>query len=118
MAKTKTKEKTVDSTPVPEKIVDLTSKPEKLVDLAPKPEKVTDEQLNKIQDIVNRINRTQMEIGQLESRKHQALHFMAGTNDELSLLQNELREKYGTDNINIQDGTIIYPQNEQTDKKD
>ena len=67
---------------------------------------------------VNRINRTQMEIGQLESRKHQALHFMAGTNDELSLLQNELREKYGTDNINIQDGTIIYPQNEQTDKKD
>ena len=108
MAKTKTKEKTIDSTPVPEKIVDLT----------PKPEKVTDEQLQKIQDVVNRINRTQMEIGQLESRKHQALHFMAGTNDELSLLQNELREKYGTDNINIQDGTIIYPQNEQTDKKD
>ena len=108
MAKTKTKEKTIDSTPVPEKIVDL----------APKPEKVTDEQLKKIQDVVNKINRTQMEIGQLESRKHQALHYIAGVNDELTLLQNELKEKYGTDDINIQDGTIRYPQNEQADKKD
>ena len=55
-------------------------KKEELVDL--KPEKVTDEQLQKIQGIVDKINQTQMNIGQLEARKHQALHFLAGTNDE------------------------------------
>ena len=84
-----------------------------------KPEKVTDEQLRKIQGIVDRINQTQMNIGQLESRKHQALHYIAGVNDELSLMQNELVEQYGTNDINIQDGTIKYPEeNGETDKKD
>ena len=51
------------------------TKKEELVDL--KPEKVTDEQLKKIQNVVDRINQTQMNIGQLESRKHQALHYLA-----------------------------------------
>ena len=84
-----------------------------------KPEKVTEEQLTKIQNVVDRINQTQMNIGQLESRKHQALHYIAGVNDELSLMQNELVEQYGTNDINIQDGTIKYPEeNGETDKKD
>ena len=96
-----------------------TPKAEKIVDLKPKAEKVTDEQIKKIQGIVDRINRTQMDIGQLESRKHQALHYMAGVNDELSLMQNELNEQYGTFDIDIQTGKIIYPpDNGETDKKD
>ena len=96
-----------------------TPKAEKVVDLTPKAEKVTDEQIKKIQGIVDRINRTQMDIGQLESRKHQALHYMAGVNDELSLIQNELNEQYGTFDIDIQTGTINYPpENGETDKKD
>ena len=92
---------------------------ETVVDLTPKPEKVTEEQLKKIQGIVDRINRTQMDVGQLESRKHQALHYMAGINDELGLMQNELNEQYGTFDIDIQTGTINYPpDNGETDKKD
>ena len=83
-----------------------------------KPEKVTDEQLRKIKEVVDRINNTTMSLGQLEARKHQALHYLAGVNDELVLLQNELKEQYGTDDINIQDGTIKYPENGETDKKD
>ena len=84
-----------------------------------KPEKVTDEQLLKIQGIVDKINQTQMNIGQLETRKHQALHYIAGVNDELSLTQNELSEQYGTNDINIQDGTINYlKENGEADKKD
>jgi FtsZ-binding cell division protein ZapB len=84
-----------------------------------KPEKVTDKQLEKIQSTVNSINQTQMEIGQLESRKHQALHYIAGINDELTLLQNELRKDYGTDDVNIQTGIINYPkENGEADKKD
>jgi len=74
-----------------------------------KPEKVTDEQLKNIQTIVDKINNAQMQIGQLEARKHQILHMIAGTNDELSLLQSKLEGEYGTSDINIQDGTINYP---------
>ena len=83
-----------------------------------KPEKVTDEQLKKIQSMVDRINQTQMNVGQLESRKHQALHFLAGVNDELTLMQQELQKTYGTNDVDIQDGTINYPENGEADKKD
>ena len=84
-----------------------------------KPEKVTDAQLKKIQSMVDRINQTQMNIGQLESRKHQALHFLAGVNDELTLVQQELEKDYGTNDINIQDGVINYPaENGEANKKD
>ncbi len=84
-----------------------------------KTEKVTEEQLNKIQSIVNRINQSNMNLGQLDVRKHQLLHFIAGVNDELTLVQNELQEAYGTFDINIEDGTINYPpENGETDKKD
>ena len=96
-----------------------TPKTEKVIDLTPKAENVTEEQLKKIQGIVDRINRTQMDIGQLESRKHQALHYMAGINDELGLMQNELNEQYGTFDIDIQTGTINYPkENGETNTED
>ena len=92
------------------------TKKEKVVDLKPKAEKVTDEQLKNIQSIVDRINNAQMNIGQLEARKHQLLHMIAGTNDELALMQENLTKEYGTNDINIQDGTINYPaENGQAD---
>ena len=53
---------------------------------ADKPVKVTDAELQNIQSIVDRINNAQMNIGQLEARKHQVLHMLAGTNDELALI--------------------------------
>ena len=84
-----------------------------------RPEKVTDAQLSRIKNIVDRINNAQMNIGQLEARKHQLLHGIAGTNDELALLQDELDKEYGTNDVNIQDGTINYPkENGEADKKD
>ena len=96
-----------------------TKKKEKIVSLDTKPTNVTDEQLKKVQDVVNKINNSQMNLGQMEARKHQVLHFLAGTNDELVLIQTELREQYGTDDINIQDGTINYQkENGEADKKD
>ena len=74
-----------------------------------KPTKVNDEQLKGIQSLVDRINNAQMNIGQLEARKHQVLHMIAGTNDELTLMQENLTKEYGTNDINIKDGTINYP---------
>ena len=56
-----------------------------------------------------------MDIGALEARKHQALHYVAGINDELTLLQNELKKEYGTDDVNIQDGTINYKEDVEAD---
>ena len=90
---------------------------EKPVDLS-KPEKITDDQLKKIQSIVDRVNQYQMNIGQLEARKHQMLHVVAGVNDELGMMQNELQEQYGTNDVSIMDGTINYPGNGKADKKD
>ena len=85
------------------------SKKEKLVDLNPKPEKVKDEQLKEIQTIINGVNQHQMELGRLEGRKHQLLHNLANIEDKLSNTREALVKEYGTDDINIQDGTIQYP---------
>ena len=81
---------------------------EKIVDLKSKPEKITDEQLKKVQETVNTINRAQIELGSMELRKHEMLHQLAGVKDELTLLQDELKEEYGTVDVNINDGTINY----------
>ena len=84
-----------------------------------KPEKITDEQLKKVQDTVNNINRSQLEIGSMEIRKHEMMHSVAGLRDELTILQTQFEKEYGTYDINIQDGTINYPkENGETDKKD
>ena len=73
-----------------------------------KPEKITDEQLKKVQDSVNNINRAQLEIGAMELKKHEMMHQIAGLRDELTLLQGEFEKDYGTFDINIQDGKINY----------
>jgi len=83
-----------------------------------KPEKITDEQLKKVQDTVNNINRAQLEIGSVELKKHEMMHQIAGLRDELTLLQTEFDKEYGTFDINIQDGTINYSEDGEADKKD
>ena len=84
-----------------------------------KPEKITDEQLKKVQDTVNNINRTQLEIGSVEVKKHEMMHGIAGLRDELTLLQREFEKEYGTFDIDIQPGAINYAkENGEADKKD
>ena len=73
-----------------------------------KPEKITDEQLKKVQGLISSVNKLQIEVGIMESRKHNALHNIAGINDQLTLLQGEFEKDYGTFDINIEDGTINY----------
>ena len=73
-----------------------------------KPEKITDEQLKKVQDAVNNLNRSQLEIGSMEIKKHEMMHQIAGLRDSLTVLQTEFEKEYGTFDINIQDGTINY----------
>ena len=88
---------------------------EKVVDL--KPTSVTDEQLKSIQEIVSNINQYNLEVGRIESQKYNILHSLRLKQEDLSKLQKELEEQYGTVNVNIQTGEINYDDVE-TDKKD
>ena len=83
-----------------------------------KPEKITDEQLKKVQDTVNNINRAQLEIGSMELKKHEIMHNISSLRDDLTVLQTEFVKDYGTFDINIQDGTINYPENGEVNKED
>tara|TARA_R110002073_G_scaffold82970_1_gene197918 strand:+ start:228 stop:509 length:282 start_codon:yes stop_codon:yes gene_type:complete len=91
------------------------AKKEKIVDLKSKAEKITDEQLEKIQKMINDINKTQFELGTMELKKHEMMHKIAGSRDELTLMQDELQKEYGTVDVNIQDGTINYPTDVEAD---
>ena len=73
---------------------------------AEKPSKITNEELNKVQSVINDINRVQLEIGNFESKKHNLLHHVSMLQEELNKMQVEFEKTYGTADINIQDGTI------------
>jgi hypothetical protein len=91
-------------------------KKEKVVDL--KPTSVTEQELTGLQNLVNALNRTQMEIGNIESRKHTLLHQVIQFQNQMQQMQKSFEETYGNVDINITDGTISYPEDEQADKKD
>ena len=78
-----------------------------------------DDKLDKMQETVSSINRVYLELGRLAATNHNYLHELAGRQDQLTLLQGELKTEYGTDDINIQDGIINYPkENGEVNKKD
>ena len=84
-----------------------------------RPEKITDEQLAKMRQVVSAINKAQMDVGIIEVRKHEALHAITQMQTQIVELQNEFKEQYGTDDINIADGTIkYYDDNNEANKKD
>ena len=92
---------------------------EKIVDLKPKAEKITAEQLEKVQKLINDINKSQIEIGQVETRKHALLHHISALQEGVGELRKEFEKEYGTSDINIQDGIINYPkENGEVNKKD
>jgi len=95
-----------------------TPKGDKIVDLKPKAEKITPEQLAEVQGLVSNINRAQMDVGSLETRKHQVLHSISTIQESLVELQAKFEKEYGTIDINIQDGTINHESNVEADKKD
>ena len=84
-----------------------------------KPEKVTDEQLKEVQEIINNINRSQIEIGTIETKKHAILHHVSVLQESVGDIRAEFEKEYGTADVNIQDGIINYPkENGEADKED
>lgn len=85
----------------------------KSIDLAAKPEKITDEQLKKVQQIISTSNQIKLEIGNAEAKKHMLLHDLDSINKIMSDINKELEEEYGKMDIDINTGTISYPEDEQ-----
>ena len=106
MAKTKTKKESSTTA----KIKELTGV---------KPEKITDDQLKEVQDLINNINRSQMELGQVETKKHAMLHNVSMLQEGVGKIRDEFEKEYGTADVDIQTGIINYPkENGEADKKD
>ena len=76
---------------------------------------IKDEQLKELQNVVTAINKLQFDIGTMEVQKHNALHAIFQGNEKLVDLQDKFKEQYGTNDINIQDGTINYKDDEPSD---
>ena len=83
-----------------------------------KPEKITDEQLEKVQTLINDINRSQMELGQMETKKHAILHHISSLQEAIGVVREEFEKDYGTSDVSIQDGIINYPADVEANKED
>ena len=88
-------------------------KKETVVDL--KPQKISEEELTELRNVVSAINKLQFDIGTMEVKKHNALHALFDGNERLNQIQTALQDQYGTNDINIQNGTINYASDEPSD---
>ena len=83
-----------------------------------RPEKITDEQLNRLQTTIKTIEHFTNDVGRLEIQKNTILSNIRTHQGTIDILSKEFTEQYGTNDVNIQDGTIKYPDNGETNKKD
>jgi flagellar biosynthesis component FlhA len=88
-----------------------TPKTEKLVDLSQeRPEKISENQLARLQATIKTIDQLTTDVGRMEVQKYSLMKAMENIQARIEAIRKEMQEEYGTDNINIQDGTIIYPE--------
>tara|TARA_R100001082_G_C4340296_1_gene149810 strand:+ start:340 stop:645 length:306 start_codon:yes stop_codon:yes gene_type:complete len=83
---------------------------EKEIELKVKAEKISDEHLVELKKLVNSINSFNFNIGRIESQKHEILHKLALTQDEVALFQDKLIKEYGSYDVNINTGVINWPE--------
>ena len=76
---------------------------------------IKEEQLKELQNLVAAINKLQFDIGVMEVQKHNAMHALFEGNDKLTKMQKAFEEEYGTNDININDGTINYKDDGSSD---
>tara|TARA_Y100000004_G_scaffold194617_1_gene259631 strand:- start:136 stop:426 length:291 start_codon:yes stop_codon:yes gene_type:complete len=92
---------------------------EKEIELKVKAEKISDEHLKELQNLVNGINGIQFNIGKMEMQKHELLHNLSTLQGKIQLMQDTLTKEYGSFDVNINDGTINWPEEkkENSDEK-
>jgi len=77
--------------------------------------KVTAEELKTIKDQQAELGTVINQIGQLEASKHAMLHKIAGINESIEETKKELETKYGSVNINLEDGSYTEIEKEHDD---
>lgn len=66
--------------------------------------KITEKELQTIKNHRSKINELMQQIGVLEANKHAGLHEVAEINKEINDFKEELEAKYGSINIDIENG--------------
>jgi len=66
---------------------------------------ITAEELKQVKEQQSELGTVVNQIGQLEANKHSLLHKIAGINEGIEKTKKQLEEKYGSININLEDGT-------------
>jgi len=82
-----------------------------------KPERVNEQQLAQLQSSIKTIDSLTNEVGSIEVRKHSLMRAMESIHSRLEALRVTLEKEYGTDNINLVDGTITYPETQADNVK-
>ncbi len=77
---------------------------------------ITAEELKQVKEQQSELGTVVNQIGQLEANKHSLLHKIAGINERIEDTKKQLEEKYGSININLEDGT--YTEIEKEDEGD
>ena len=85
---------------------------EKELDVKSRVEKISEEHLSELQNIVNKINTLQFNIGKIESQKHELLHNLSILQNKVQLMQDTLIKEYGSYDVSLEDGTINWPKTE------
>tara|TARA_R100000541_G_C1851828_1_gene77748 strand:- start:369 stop:605 length:237 start_codon:yes stop_codon:yes gene_type:complete len=70
-----------------------------------KVKEITKEELKKVKDFQSKLFELTQQIGLIETQKHAILHEIAGVNQDQDVVKKELENKYGSININLEDGT-------------
>jgi len=68
--------------------------------------KIEEQELKSLQDGINAINGLQMQIGGIESQKHELLHAITQASEDFRQLQKSLEDKYGQVDVDISTGEI------------
>lgn len=76
--------------------------------------KITKEQLDVVVKQQQELNKLVNEIGVLETRKHAALHKIAGVNEDIEATKAELEKEYGSISVDLETGEYTIVEEEET----
>jgi len=83
-----------------------------------KPTHLDKDQLERLKDLVTKIDQINREIGSMEMSKYRALNTASQFQQQIGEMQSELEKEYGKADVDVRDGKITYHKDEATDKKD
>jgi hypothetical protein len=83
-----------------------------------RPEKINEQQLAKLQATIKSMDQFTNDIGRIEMQKQQAIKSMDRLSNDINTMRIEFAREYGTDDVNIHDGTINYQENGEVNQED